>query len=141
MEFFLEYRQVQLMGEDKKLLDVFVDMKPLEIKDFQKVFNFLEGLNPPQDKKSKDKKDLQASGIAVVSNEKMQTLLEDILPRYCQNIRGIEIVVNKEKGEKRAATTEDLTKYAVFLSYALKMLIQLFTISSVSETEEQVLKK
>ena len=135
MEFFLGYETYNIsVGAEDSTFNI--DLAPLEIQDFQKLLKYIASAN-----KNASEEEAAQEGLEKMSDDKLKTLFKEFLPKYCQNIQGIDIIVKKEPKETRNATIEDLLKYGIFFTYSFNILVKLFSISSLAKEEEMAIKK
>lgn len=126
MIFCLDYETFKIDDESS------VDIRPLEVGDFQDLLQYVGKVN------SEKSDDLETMGIKRMADKELSTLSQSIIPKYCQNLQGINI---KESGTTRPAAIEDMLKYGMFTGTCLRILTALLNLSSLSEAEEKTVKK
>ena len=137
MEFFLGYEtcSISVGAEDSTFQ---IDLAPLETQDFQKLLKFIASTS---EKKEMTEEQSAQAGLEKMSDDKLKKIFSEYLPKYCKNIQGIDIVINKEPKETRPASIGDILKYGIFFTYAFNILLKLFSISSLAKEEEMAIKK
>lgn len=135
MKIFTDYTKKQLSkneNDKEVLIDAFIEMKPLNVLDYQRILGLIgEGYSKEGDSEG-------AIEIRKMADPRIAELIKEILPKYCKNLIGFEVV---EKGSTREATIEDFVSFAAFFNFSFKVLIDLFSLSSISDKEEDSLKK
>ena len=113
-----------------------LDMKPLNVADFQKILSHMKGFNFRGDS---DDMDMAISmGFEQLADANLAKLSKEIIPAYCQSLKGIQA---QENGVVRDCVVDDLTNQGAFLPVCLKIIMKLFTISSLTEQEIEDVKK
>jgi len=130
----LDYKTVTI-DEDNGIT---IDMKPVDsgsygmlVKQMRSIFKIQQNLG--------DSENAQVEmGMAQLESPELIEVSTNILPKYCSNLKGIQI---KENNSTREATIEDLIKTSAGLTLCIRIISELFAISTASEKDAEEVKK
>jgi len=125
----IDYQTFEIPGGDAT-----IDIKPLEVNAYQKLIRLISDIGIADVKEEA----AIAEGLKRLGDEKLLSIIQEIIPDHCQNLKGVEI---QENSSKRIASIEDLIKYGASIQFFFPVLLQLFAISTLSAKETDVLKK
>ena len=77
---------------------------------------------------------MEKAGLEVLSDPKVLKLFEDVLTKFTGELTGIEI---KKDGEVKDATLKDLIGIGAMLPNLFMLMMELITMSNLSEDEEK----
>ncbi len=122
-----------LMAERDSGVELMV--RPLDYQPYQQVLGLLtQGMK--EDDLQDEKK--VAAAFNSFSNPKLQSLVKEILPVHCKDLKGVTI---KEIHGEREGKIEDLYKYGHFLIMSVQILTNIFNLSSMGGKAEDLKKQ
>ena len=125
MKLKLGYRKIDFGGFS-------IYAQPLNVKDYQRLARFMSTtFKMTQGEGS-------FSGLDPITQEDLVDILKELLPKSCRSIEGIEI----DDGETtRPADVKDIWEQSGLLQVGFQALTQLLTISSLTDSDADALKK
>ena len=121
MKINLDKKTVTLMD------DVTIDVNFMASEDYQKIFRIFTSQGIDNDDSSK-----------MIANEELLNVGREIIPKYCSNLKGVQV---EECGKCRDANVDDLVNIGGLLQFVPLTLAQLFSASSMTQTDKEDLKK
>ena len=123
MHFNLDW-QTMVLGTEEETCEV----KPLSMDAYQKVMAYTQA-NQNQDEAPKSPGDVfQGAG-----NDKMKSLLEEVIPTHVRNIKGITFQFNDETKD---LTPTDLVVHDMFVIINMQIIGKIFNISSLAGLDQ-----
>ncbi len=131
----LDYKKVVLIKKTEDNEEVSIEIKTLNTRDYNKVVNFFAENSITTNREN------ALSMLDTFSNNKIQDIAKDLLPKYCNNFLGVDI---QKEGTVRPATIEDLysiSSFIILTSQIINKLIASSTIGASNAQEAIELKK
>ena len=104
MIFDISEKVIELKDDEGKGNGVTIKVKPLNVADYQKLVTVIRAVATFE---SADKSEAEqaVSGLEKLSDEKVSTIIMELLPKYCSDLTGIEL---KDNDKSRPATIKDV---------------------------------
>ena len=125
----LDYQKFQIANTEAS-----IEIKPLSVDAYQKLIRLLSSMGLS----GMDEDSAVEDGLKRLGDEKLLSLIQEIIPSHCTNLKGVEL---KESGAIREAKIEDLIQYGACIQFFFPVLMQLFSISTLSAEQEKDAKK
>lgn len=136
MLFDISEKVISIKDDDDKESGATVKVKPLSVIDYQRLLTVVKTFNSFSEKKSEA--EAAIDGLDKLSDEKVGAIIKHILPKYCYDLKGIDVRVDVENDQKvRAATIQDLVDYGAFYGVSFRILIELITISTATVDDKK----
>lgn len=113
---------------------VSIDIKPLDKQSYQLLIRLLSKMQLS----GTESNEQIESGFRSLGDEQLSKAIEQIIPKNCKNLRGIQ---KKQNGAVEDASIEDLISHGSSISFFLPVLIQMLNITSISSEDQKTLKK
>ena len=110
--------------------DITIEIKPLSVEAYQGILSIMAKMNLSGD--------AVESGLEQMSSPEILKLASELIPKFTRNLKGISI---RENGSVIDATIEDLLKHGALLQICFTVIMQLFSISSITKEETSKVKK
>ena len=105
-------------------------IKPLEFGLYQKILAFIGS-------RAESLQD-ETKAMAEMNDPELMPIIQEVLPAYCRNLSGLEMMI---EGEKKPVAVADLLKYGAFYGFAMQIFFRIFAISTLNEEETETIKK
>ena len=106
---------------------------PLKLKDYHKVLRFLNK-SIPKDENGMILSDSLSAGMGILATEGLEAIFTEIFPVYIKEFSGLQI---QENGQLREALIQDLWTYGMLAPIGLEILMFIFGISNLTDTEKK----
>lgn len=107
-----------------------VVLKPLTMQDYQYSMPFVNKIQK-----------LSTENVDLMGDASIIKLFKELLPKYVNEIKGIDIVESRSPYKARPCTLEDMFEHGTFFNLLLQIFIKLISISSLSKEQELNVKK
>ena len=131
----LDYKQIVLDEEN----GISVEMKAVDaksysllVKQMRSIFNIQNSVDITSELGQIE------MGMAQLESPELIEISKGILPKFCKNLKGIQL---KENNSLREATIDDLTTSGSGMTLCIRIITELFTLSSTTNMEADKVKK